>query len=52
MTPIAAFLLPRRHVASCCEDVVRNVSNETLVTFPGLRGKGSNGRGIPEYSRR
>jgi hypothetical protein len=28
------LLLSRRHVASCCEDVVRNVSNKTLVTFP------------------
>jgi hypothetical protein len=42
-----AFLLPRWHVASCCEDDVRNLSKQkSLVGSPESEAKDPHGHGI------
>src|SRR5258706_10807289 len=37
----AAFLLPRRHVPSCCEGEVRNISKQNSRVCTPEKGKGS-----------
>jgi len=48
-----AFLLPRWHVASRCEDDVRHISKQKfLVASPESEAKGPHGHGIAEHSCR